>query len=452
MHRMTKPLTSLTPHRSCAAARLPVERDVILTRALPRSSIWPPDRALSWSSDRYGFQFLAAAYLLILLTGCNLLGESNVASNPYSADTEYIPELDDEPSRFSTLTKRFKGPIALVSASEPDEQAAGETLQAAEQKYRAALAAKAQGQSSAPELFVASAKLYMEASQLWPKSRLEEDALFMAAECQFFADRYPKASKAYELLVKKYPNSKYMDQIAVRQFKLAEYWLDLEKSSSSWSITSLTDPKRPKFDTFGNALRVFDKIRFEDPTGKLSDDATMAAANACFEAQRFARADTLYDDLRESFPQSAHQFNAHLLGLKCKRELYEGPEYDGTVLDEAEELVKRMFRLFPHEAEQHRTQLTAAMRDIRLKKAEREWTMAKYYDRRNEYAAARQYYQIVRTEFSDTSLAQEAAARLAEIGELPDVPPDRLKWLSNLFPEPKRAKPLIAYESLPKLR
>jgi len=74
---------------------------------------------------------------------------------------------------------------------------------------------------------------------------------------------------------------------------------------------------------------VFDKIRIDDPTGKLSDDATLAAANAYFAQGDFEKADQFYTDLRKTFPSSEHQFTAHFLGLKAKLLCYSGPDYSG---------------------------------------------------------------------------------------------------------------------------
>jgi outer membrane protein assembly factor BamD (BamD/ComL family) len=335
--------------------------------------------------------------------------------------------------------------VRKLTQREPDPEKARQRYREAELEFQAAVAARRKGaETESRQAFGQAARKYREAAKRWPDSSLEEDALFWAAEGQFFADHYPKATKGYQELVKKYGNTRYMDRVASRQFAVAEYWLDLEKRDSTWPVTpNLTDNRRPRFDTFGNALKLFDRIRFDDPAGKLSDDATMAAANANFLAGKYQRADTLYGDLRESFPSSQHQFNAHMLGLKCKLLIYEGPQYDGTVLVEAEELIKRMFRLFPNEAESQRQYLENAMGDVRLRKAQREWVMAQYYDRRKEYRAARYYYELVRRDYSDTNLAKEAQTRMDQIAKLPDVPPQRMAWLADLFPTTDEAKPLI---------
>ena len=355
-----------------------------------------------------------------------------------SATDRYDP--DDAFSRFSP--SNITHSVRNVVRVQPDEEKARQIYEVAHAEYQQAVATSGEDRQ---KKLRAVAKKFERAAKLAPDSGLEEDAMFMVGECLFFTDRYSKATDQYEQLVKKHPNTRYLDQVSQRQFALADYWLTLDQQDPEWAVTpNFTDRRRPLFDTFGSAIRIFDRIRFDDPTGKLSDDATMAAGKAAFLKRRFRRSETFFEDLRESFPESPHQFDAHLLSLKCKMMLYEGPDYDGGYLKEGEELVKRMFRLFPSQAEEHREYLEAALKDIRLKQAEQEWKVAVYYDRRKEYGAARYYYEIVQREFGDTSLAAEANTRLAEIHGRPDVPPQRLAWLANLFPTPEKEKPVIA--------
>jgi outer membrane protein assembly factor BamD (BamD/ComL family) len=206
----------------------------------------------------------------------------------------------------------------------------------------------------------------------------------------------------------------------------------------------MTDNARPWRDSFGNAVRVYDRIRLDDPTGKLADDATMAAGNAKFAAGKFLDADDFYTDLRRTFPSSEHQFRAHLLGVKSKLQSYTGPSYDGKALDGAEELILQIRKQFPAEAEAEREYLAKAYAEVRFKKAEREWTLARYYEKRSEYGGARYYYNVVVNDYDDTPFADKARQRLQEIGGKPATPPQRLSWLVKIFPETDDIKPLLA--------
>ncbi|HEY6563000.1 MAG TPA: outer membrane protein assembly factor BamD, partial [Pirellulaceae bacterium] len=298
------------------------------------------------------------------------------------------------------------------------------------------------------QAFAQAAKSFHAAARHAKGSTLEEDALMMTGEAWFFADAYPKAVDRYAELIKKYPTSRYLDHIDQRRFLIATHWLEqAESKSSTVALVNFTDKERPSTDTFGHAVKLLDRIRFDNPTGKLADDATMKAAVSNFERERYVEADPLFADIRDNFPQSPHQFQAHLLGLKCKQKLYYGAEYDGTVLDEAEKIIQQMIRLYPQESAGHQEHLATELKDLRLKKAERDFKVAKYYDQRKEYGAARVYYDLVRTEYKDTNLSLEAETRLAQIGGLPAVPENSMQWLADMFPTEEPAKPLIASEA-----
>ncbi len=332
-----------------------------------------------------------------------------------------------------SVTAKFRGPP-------PDQQAAELLFEQAADKFRAAAQSAGKERQSA---FRQAAKLYAAAAERGKGFPIAEDALLMVGESYFFADDYPKATTAYGVLTKLHPTTRHLDRADKRRFEIAKYWLQRDDESALSLLPNLSDKTEPVTDTFGHAVKLFDRIRFDDPTGKLSDDATMAAAVANFESEKYAAADELFTDLRENFPSSEHQFQAHLLGLKCKLVSYAGPEYDGTAISEGEKLVKNMFGKFPKEAAEHRELLENAFRDIRLKQANREFKLAKYYDRRHEYRAARMHYELVRDEYPDTNLALESESRLAQIEGLPDVPPQRLQWLADLFPDEGRVEPLL---------
>lgn len=381
--------------------------------------------------------FWLAGPLLLLQTGCSSLTGTNrdAVSAAEPAARSDLFDLDKLPDQLESSWKTLIG-----KGTNP--QKARELYVAAEGKYQEALRTEGEQRRN---LLAEAAKAFKDAAERWPESALEEDALFMAGEGYFFADRYPKANEAWEKLLKKYPNSKHLDAIESRRFAIAQFWLDLhDKDPQSFWAFNFTDPTRPMRDDFGNAVRVFDRIRIDDPTGKLADDATLAAGNAYFASARYLDADNFYTDLRKTFPSSEHQYRAHLLGLKSKLMSYEGTDYSGTPLDEAEKLVKQIQRQFPREAANEREYLARAYAEVRYKKAERQWRLGQYYDRRGEYGAARFYYEILTKDYAETPFGERAKARLAEVADKPAVPPQRFQWLVDAFPKQANEKPLIA--------
>jgi TolA-binding protein len=271
----------------------------------------------------------------------------------------------------------------------------------------------------------------------WPDSSLEQDALFAYGESLFFAERYPKSNDAYEKLLKKFPNSRHMDKAITRQFAIARYWEKYADYDPDWVINpNLTSRRLPLFDTLGRAIKVYENIRLNDPTGPLADDAIMATANSYFVRGRYNDADYQYDLLRKEYPRSEHQAKANILGLQCKMHRYQGPDYDGTPLEEARQLVKQQRTQFSGELDpEYKKSLVEIEGQITKALATREFEMAKHFDDIDEFGSAKFYYGQVVKEYPATPLADQARERLLALGGEPDRPEPKLAWLIDLVPE-----------------
>ena len=365
--------------------------------------------------------------------------EHSAASFEHSAD-EGLSIGDFAPKNIGDTYKKLTG-------RGPNRKAAEQLYREAHEKYasvvndpRAADGAVAQYEDALLE----AAEKFLEAAARWPESTLEEDAMFKAGECYFFANHYVEANDVYEHLIENHKNSRYLDRAEAMRFSIAMYWLKLEKKDPQGFVSyNFFDDQRPTNDTFGNAVRILDKIRIDDPTGRLADDATLAAGNAHFEDGDFERASDFYDDLIRTFPQSEHQFHAHYRGVVAKLETYRGPDYDGKVLDEAEKLLTKIRKQFPREASKHREDLQRAAGIIRYEKAKRDWALGSYYDRRGYNRAARMYYKEIVRQYGDTPFATQARQQLVELADDSDTPADRFSWIVDLFPDPND-KPLVA--------
>ena len=343
------------------------------------------------------------------------------------------------PTDDSGLTVKSLAPANLgktyrhLIGKEPNEETARESFAKAETLYREAVTTKSVERR---KKFLEAAPYYVEAANRWPDSALQEDGLFKEGECEFFTDQYRAAENAYGRLIKHYPNTKHLDIVGTRRFAIAKYWLNHHKESQkSFFVPNFTNSSLPRMGTFSAAMRIFDRIRIDDPTGKLADDATMAAAIAYFEAQDYSRADGLFTDLREAFPSSEHQFEAHLLALKTKAIAYQGPDYDDSPLEESEKLIKSIRRQFRDELRDPKKQemINRAQAEVVAKRENRDWHFAQYHERRKEYRGARHYYREILERNLETEISDEARQRLAALDNQPDRPTQRVTWLANVF-------------------
>jgi len=410
-----------------------------------------------------GLPALTALAWLLLLPGCLSFVTQDNPKLGYglepSAPTEPpVAVLEDPPLAVGQEDEDADLPhwsdgltLFIESITQPgeDHQQARLLFTEAEQNYNAAASLRGEAVSveqleQSGAMFLKAANLYGEAAQNWSDSALQEDAWFMKGECLFFIDYYPKAIESYEKVLAAYSNSRYMDVIQRRRFSIANYWLtDAELvPKSMWSF-NFTDESLPLRGNINKAIRVFDKIRQQDPSGDIADDATMAAALALVKKGDYERADTFLKDLRRTFPSSSHQFMANFLGVHTKLQIYLGPEYSDLVLEDAEKLVKRIRRQFPVQEKEHHEELIRMYTEIRFLLAEREWVVAQFYERRYEIGAARVYYASIINDYSDTPFAERARKRLVEVEDMPAKPAQPLPWLVALFPVEEPPRPML---------
>ncbi|TWU28518.1 tetratricopeptide repeat protein [Bythopirellula polymerisocia] len=299
-----------------------------------------------------------------------------------------------------------------------------------------------------------AAKAFKEAIARGPDTQIEQDALFYQAESNFFDKKYSKAIGLYDELLDKYPNSLHLDKVIRRQFDIARYWEQYHDYDPNWVTTpNFIDDTRPLFDTIGHAIKTYENIRLKDPTGPLADAAVMTTANSYFLRGRFNDADYQYKLLREEYPQSKYQFEAHILGLQCKLRIYQGPNYDGGPLEDAKKLVKQLKQQFAGElSQEERERLATIQAQLNEALAERDFAIATYYDETEHFGSAKFYYAKVARDYPESTLGTKSRERYGEIAGEPDHPETQVGWFLSLFPENRERKtlqqvPLLAPES-----
>jgi outer membrane protein assembly factor BamD (BamD/ComL family) len=283
-----------------------------------------------------------------------------------------------------------------------------------------------------------AAKEFYTASWRWPDSSMEEDAMFLEGESYYFSDHYGSAQDSYTNLLKAHDNTRYMDTVIARLFMIGTYWEQLDLQNHHWPMTpNPFDKAQPLFDTFGNAMACYEAVWLHYPTGPLADAALMRVGNAHFRREEWEEAADKYDILRKNHPKSKYQKDAHLLELQAKMKIYQGPKYSIVPLNDAQELADQTLKQFPGQLGDEERRVRETRAGIFEQRAEREWVMAQYYDHKAEYRAAREYYKVLLDKYSHTTFGEKAAARVQEIRNEPDEPPDYFKWLKAPFGDGK---------------
>jgi tetratricopeptide (TPR) repeat protein len=160
----------------------------------------------------------------------------------------------------------------------------------------------------------------------------------------------------------------------------------------------------------------------------------MELANTAFAKGNYEEASSLYEDLRTTYPDSEHQFDAHFLGLKSEMQTYVSYEYDGQALDRADKLLKQIHRQFPNESREHEEYLRRIYAEIQYRRAERLIAKARYRINRGENQAAVGFLQQIAKDYPDTPFAEEARTQLANVSDLPADPERHFQWLADMVP------------------
>jgi outer membrane protein assembly factor BamD (BamD/ComL family) len=167
--------------------------------------------------------------------------------------------------------------------------------------------------------------------------------------------------------------------------------------------------------------------------GPLADDAAMASANNYFRRGDWENAANGYDTLRKFHPDSPFQPQAHVLGVRAKLNSYQGPQYEGKMLKQADELADQTLAQYMNELPGERERLLQAKKTIRDLKAQREYEAGEYYYNTKYYRAAGYYYRAVLKDYPDSAYAELAQNRLEETKDLPPAPKQYFVWLVKLL-------------------
>ncbi|MEL7496349.1 MAG: outer membrane protein assembly factor BamD [Planctomycetota bacterium] len=323
-----------------------------------------------------------------------------------------------------------------------DETKAQQHYQRGQQRYQEAISIleSRPEEKEHVEIFVDAANDFRMASAYWPDSAVDEDALYFEGESYFFADRYVQSNRAFEKLVARYPGSKHLDLAENRRYAIAIYWLQLAETGSG---LALNDPKRPKTGLKKEARRVLHRIRIDDPTGKLADDATLTLGKAFMRDKRYYEAADTLEDLRKNYPGSKHQFDAHMLELEARLMSYQGQSYDDTPLRKADEILKSIIRMYPKKSKENLEYLEQQSAAIQNQLADRDLALAQYFENRGENRAAKFHYELIAERFEGSEIETSIRERIAEVEKKPPSPEQHAQWLVNLFPDPEKAKPVI---------
>lgn len=249
-----------------------------------------------------------------------------------------------------------------------------------------------------------------------------EKAQFYLAETQYQRKKYINAHESFEKLVADYPGTQYLDKLVSREYALARLWLSQNapdlKDEDKLPWYSRFTGGLPMIDTQGQGLKALEHVRHHDPTGPLADDAVMQIADYHMGTGDYESAAIYYDQLITDHPKSPFLQKAQLAAIDARMKGYLGPEYDGSGLEQARELVKRTMKTFPDDPATFEG-LYHTLDLINDQDAERTYKVGAYYKKIGKVASAEFYLGKIPQRWPNSPWAVKARTDLAELAKMP---------------------------------
>jgi len=272
-------------------------------------------------------------------------------------------------------------------------------------------------------------KRYESVAKKYPNSIYAAEALFRSARIRQERGQFSKAYKSYREVLGRYPNSPHFNEIIGEQYRIAN---------------ALVDGKRPRYfgliPGFKNRAKGIEYFEGVVQFAPYSDYAPLALMNVARGHQKLDDPDAAIDALDRminNYQQSLLAPDAYFRLAETHASLVKGPYYDQASTRQAITYFEDFLILFPTDS--NVPSVDKGLGDARTTFAESKIKIGDFYFyKRDNYKAARVFYNEAITSFPDSAASVEARQRLAEVdatetkNSTPDVPrakPKRSFWL-----------------------
>lgn len=238
-----------------------------------------------------------------------------------------------------------------------------------------------------------------------PESPRYPEALYLKATCYLQTGDYREANDSYESLLNDYPGSPYAEDALSGKFRVAEQYLAGGKRKAWGGLLRLSN--------YDGGLEIMDDILAGYSDTHLAEMARMAKADYYFAEGEFKLAEEEYAAYAREHPRSRWQPRAALMSARAAMARFAGVKFDESPLIEARERFQQFREQYPGEAEQ--LDVPVIVDQIDATRADKRLAIGRYYEKTDQPAAAKYYYETILRLWPDTPAASEARSRLPAI-------------------------------------
>jgi outer membrane protein assembly factor BamD len=249
-------------------------------------------------------------------------------------------------------------------------------------------------------------KIYESVARKYQGSVYAPEALYRAGTLLFRRKQYYDAFSDYQLMLRRYPNTKRFGDVIGQQYRIASALLD-GAHNRIWGW--LPGPSnRPK------AVEFFEVVVLDAPYSDYAPLALMDVARGHQQNKNTEEAIDALDRLVNTYPQSVLAPVAYLKLGDLHASLTEGPKYDQASTKEAMTYYEDFMILYPGDS--GIAQAAAGVDKMKTILSQSKIYIGDYYFyKRLNFVAAKVYYNEAITAYPDSAPANVAKKRLADL-------------------------------------
>ncbi|MFA5864796.1 MAG: outer membrane protein assembly factor BamD [Phycisphaerae bacterium] len=230
-------------------------------------------------------------------------------------------------------------------------------------------------------------------------------AMLLYADAAFMRGEYGQADKRYKQVINDFPNTREFAISIRRELDIAKTWLGGKKKRVLGILF---------LDASDEALDILSQIEQLAGGYRIAEVSLWTKGEYYFKSGQFELAEISYRRLAKDYKSPRYRRIALSRASASAMASFPGIYFDDTPLLEAGELYNEYLENFPNEAK--REDVPTILEQIRVKRAEKEFEVGRFYRHIHKPVAAEYYFRYVMKTWPDTLWAQQSRTELARMG------------------------------------
>ena len=254
---------------------------------------------------------------------------------------------------------------------------------------------------------------YKKVAKKHASSPFAPEALYRSAKLYLGRKQYFKAYENFARVTGGYPNDPRFNEIMGERYRIASALLDGARNRI-WGVI-------PGFQNRTRAISYFELIVRDAPYSDYAPLALMNKARGHLRQREIEEAIDSLDYMINNYPQSLLAPDAYIGLAQTHARMVDGPAYDQAATKEAITYFEDFLILFPNDA--NIPKAAKGLDSMKEVLAESKITLGDYYFKyRNNYGAARVFYNEAITSYPESPVAARAKLKLAEVEAMATPP------------------------------